>query len=989
MSRCLAAFILAGWFAGLTGHSAINLPKTEPILGYGFESAFSGVVFKEPVAIAAPSGETNALYVAEREGRIMVIRDLRNPVAEVFLDLQASTVSTNGEAGLLGLTFHPDFKANGRFFVFRTQLSSTNFIDILSEFHTRVDGTTDATTEKILISQLDLGYEHNAGCLQFGPDGYLYVAVGFEGISGQERKRQRLDEGLFGGILRLDVDNRPENLEPNDHPSTRKNYRIPRDNPFVGIQQFNGESIDPTKVLTEFFAIGLRNPWRFSFDPYTGELICGDVGEGFFEEVNVVEKGQNYGWPYLEGRSHRIQTNGPPNLKPPIYEYYHGPGQYEGRVIIGGVVYSGTKHMELRGKYLFADLRNGHVWTLNPEEQNAAATWITGQAGISTFGLDPRDGEVLVANLWSGLLYKLVYRSDQVLGIPRLLSEVGAFSDLQTLETTNATPYEIIQELWSDGAIKTRWVSLEHAEGKFTFHPQTNWAVPAGTIFIKHFELETTNGVPSSRRRLETRFLVKTTNSVYGVSYRWNGSNDAELISPGGLEENITISRDGVVKDQKWVYPAWVDCKTCHSQLGGRVLGFNTWQLNRPLMGNSSETNQLEWLRMHDFFSNPQDVQLATLPKYSALSDTNAPLQHRVRSYLNSNCVQCHQPGAHPADGSWGSSWDARLTTPIVSAAMIEEQALFYPPPMKIIARRDIEKSFLYHRTRVSTPDEWFRMPPLSTKIAHPLFIETLTNWIASLPESDWRELNIGTNILEGSAEQYPTGMQLSGSGAGAAEGSIFFSAKPIWGEFALGALLRQGTNFKKGEAGIMLRGSAEPTSTYAALYVRGLNLVFEVRKSEQHVSEVVASVPARSVTWLRLERSGGEIRASRQDGAGNWELIGVSTVLLNPEVLAGLYVSSGEVPAKFATAEFSDYFLNSLNISLESIQDRKVRVGAIRDRFNQGGPIKLESSPDMQSWIEEEDVTVQRDSSTRQELNSTKPASQEDRRFFRIRRDP
>jgi len=280
-------------------------------------------------------------------------------------------------------------------------------------------------------------------------------------------------------------------------------------------------------------------------------------------------------------------------------------------------------------------------------------------------------------------------------------------------------------------------------------------------------------------------------------------------------------------------------------------------------------------------------------------------------------------------------------------------------------------------------------MPPLSTKIAHPLFIETLTNWIASLPEADWRELNIGTNILEGSAEQYPTGMQLSGSGAGAAEGSIFFSAKPIWGEFALGALLRQGTNFKKGEAGIMLRGSAEPTSTYAALYVRGLNLVFEVRKSEQHVSEVVASVPARSVTWLRLERSGGEIRASRQDGAGNWELIGVSTVLLNPEVLAGLYVSSGEVPAKFATAEFSDYFLNSLNISLESIQDRKVRVGAIRDRFNQGGPIKLESSPDMQSWIEEEDVTVQRDSSTRQELNSTKPASQEERRFFRIRRDP
>ncbi len=166
----------------------------------------------------------------------------------------------------------------------------------------------DASSEVILIDQYDQDDTHNGGDLHFGPDGYLYVSLGDEGCCNDiHNNSQRIDKDFFSAILRLDVDKRPTSLPANPHPSNTNNpsgainYAIPPDNPFVGATDFNEQPVEPANVRTEFYAVGFRNPWRFSIDPVTGLIYCGDVGESSVEEIDIVRKGGNYGWAYLEG----------------------------------------------------------------------------------------------------------------------------------------------------------------------------------------------------------------------------------------------------------------------------------------------------------------------------------------------------------------------------------------------------------------------------------------------------------------------------------------------------------------------------------------------------------------------------------------------------------------------------------------------------------------------------------------------------------------
>jgi glucose/arabinose dehydrogenase len=403
-SRVVATVILlfaldAGFVA--TGQG-IRLPSSQPMYGYGWTNAFPGVRFTQPVGIVAAPGQTNSLYIVERLGRVMRIPDLGNPEGRVFLDLLNVTGATGGEAGLLGLAFHPDYPRNGRFFVFRTAIVDGFFANVLSEFKRDVlnPGQADPRSEKRIFVQPDVSDMHNAGDLHFGPDGYLYVSVGSDAPPAR-REPQAIDEGFFGGILRIDVDNRTQNLPPNSHEAATANYRVPIDNPFVGATNFNGKAVNPANVRTEFYAVGLRNPWRFCFDPFTGKLICGDVGEGWWEEVNIIEKGKNYGWPFIEGKSLVHRGGAPSNLKAPYYEYMHGSGSHEGRAVIGGLVYAGENYPDLQGKYIFGDIKHGNIWALDLSQSNPQPVWLSAQAGISAFGRDPRDAEVLVCNVQS------------------------------------------------------------------------------------------------------------------------------------------------------------------------------------------------------------------------------------------------------------------------------------------------------------------------------------------------------------------------------------------------------------------------------------------------------------------------------------------------------------------------------------------------------------------------------------------------------------
>ena len=539
----------------------------------------------------------------------------------------------------------------------------------------------DAGSEVVLINQHDQEANHNGGDLHFGPDGCLYVSVGDEGGAGDTyQNSQRIDKNFFSGILRLDVDKRAGNPEPNPHPSVittasgLAGYSVPADNPFVGATRFNGLPVDPAKVRTEFWAVGLRNPWRFCFDPATGFLYCGDVGEDNWEELDIVVKGGNYGWNYREGLDEfppGSSRTTPPDFAPlpPILEYAHGTSADQGDSITGGVVYRGNRLPELAGAYVFGDYVSGNIWMLRYDGANTVPVGsLSARSGISAFGIDPASGDVLLADQNGDTVKRLVSgtggSSDATL--PPTLADTGAFRDLASLTPNpGIVPYDINVPFWSDNARKRRWFSVPDTNLKIDFDPARNWSSPAGTVWIKHFDLELTNGVAASARRLETRFLVRNSSGIYGVTYRWDSASNATLVPEEGLDETFTITEGETVRTQVWHYPSRAQCLLCHTTAAGLALGFNTPQMNRDVHYGSGPENQIAALNRAGYFSAPV-ARVNTLRALASPTDAAVSVDYRVRSYLAANCAQCHQPGA-VAQGNW----DARVTTPLSQAGII------------------------------------------------------------------------------------------------------------------------------------------------------------------------------------------------------------------------------------------------------------------------------------------------------------------------------
>lgn len=389
-------------------------------LPYSTEPAFGKLRYNQPVAIVSPPGDTQRLFILEKPGRIMVVTDLAHPKAEVFLDLTERVGDDDIEQGVLALAFHPDWKKNRQFYVWYTSCHTKGFRtvreDRLSRF--QISGTNpdraDDASEKKMIAQADEAPNHNGGELLFGPDGYLYLSLGDEGRANDFfQNSQRIDRDFFSGILRLDVDRGAKSLAPNPHPGVfAGTYAIPADNPFVGAGSFNGRPIDATHVRTEFWAVGLRNPWRMSFDAATGALWCGDVGQDRHEEIDVIVRGGNYGWNYREGNyPFRGQPPAGARFIDPVWDYAHTDTDPK-RSITGGIVVHGTGAGDLEGKYLFAEYITGEVWALTPDGTNpvdaSRVQKIATAPGIVSFGRDPRDGSVLMASISRGQILRLV-----------------------------------------------------------------------------------------------------------------------------------------------------------------------------------------------------------------------------------------------------------------------------------------------------------------------------------------------------------------------------------------------------------------------------------------------------------------------------------------------------------------------------------------------------------------------------------------------------
>lgn len=343
----------------------------------GFTDAFPGLIFERPLEFQIIKGESKWVFIVEQSGKIFIIDTAAPSDDRLFLDITDRVDDSASEKGLLGLAFHPDFQENKQFYVNYTTKEET----IISRFTTDIENGLDVDhqSEKVILKFEQPYSNHNGGKIAFGQDGYLYIATGDGGSAGDPQGNSQSLNTLLGKILRIDVDSNDIGL----------NYSIPSDNPFKD----NDEGF-----REEIYAYGLRNPWRFSFDSKTGDLWAGDVGQDAIEEIDMIEKGKNYGWNIMEGS----RCYDPPSdcdtegLVFPVYEYEHSLGQS----ITGGHVYRGKEFPFLDGVYIYADFVSGTIWGFKDNKN-----YIIEESGlnISSFGVD--DNQEIYFTAFDGKIY--------------------------------------------------------------------------------------------------------------------------------------------------------------------------------------------------------------------------------------------------------------------------------------------------------------------------------------------------------------------------------------------------------------------------------------------------------------------------------------------------------------------------------------------------------------------------------------------------------
>jgi len=689
--------------------------RPEPAHRFISEPIFTHLTLKNVTDLVFVPGH-NQWLIAENTGKIWSAPadppPHANPpsAATLALDLKALHPACDH---VYGIAFHPKFAENRQVFITYTVGNKLPAGSRLSRFMVAQEDPLIISphSEQILLTWLSGG--HNGAALAFGPDGYLYLSTGDAEVPNppDPLNTGQVLSDLLSSILRIDV----------NKPSANLPYSIPSDNPFL----------NTPNARPEIWAYGLRNPWKISFDSQTGRLWCGDVGWQEWESIHLITRGGNYGWPATEG-SNVIDSNryrGPSPLSPAVVTHCHA----EAASITGGFVYHGSAFPELKGAYLYADYETGKIWALWHDGQSVTRHEEIADTpyAIVSFG-QAADGELLFAHYAGTSTLHRLRRNPEAgspSNFPHLLSATGLFIDV-TKQTPAAgvSSFNIRSPLWADGASATRFVGMVKGHGGIqttlstdpkTKRPRAKMSWPKDAVLAKTLAIETTQGDPTTQRKIETQVLHYDGESWQAYSYRWNeAETDAELVDSAGAERKLDLKSAAFpAGHHRYTYRfhSRAECLRCHNNWGGYALSFHPMQLAEPdslLQAGYFDPN----------FLLGSDVRLVD-PE-----DDSQELPARARAWLHTQCASCHR---EHGGGSVPLMLNAELATADLRA--INESPTrgdFALPNARVIAPGDPASSILLHRIAKSGTG---KMPMIGSQLVEKKALRLLADWIRSL----------------------------------------------------------------------------------------------------------------------------------------------------------------------------------------------------------------------------------------------------------------
>ena len=684
----------------------------EPPPPFVVERLYPALTFTKPLDIVPLPG-SDRLVVLQETGRMLSFVP-GAAKADAFGELAAFDPDISRS---YALTFHPRFAENRFVFTWANaeMRGQENVEDGTRIIRFRVTEENpprlDLASAKVILSWRAGG--HNGGNMRFGPDGMLYIATGDatkpdppDGfLTGQDIS------DLLSSVLRIDV----------DHPDAGRAYGIPRDNPFVQTPKARGE----------VWAYGLRNPWRMSFDPMSGELYAGDVGWELWEMIYRIQRGGNYGWSITEGTRQDVRPDrlrGPSPILPPLVAHSHE----EAASITGGEFYHGTRLPGLKGAYIYGDWQMGTFWALRAEgdlvkEHREIARSSLMPAG---FGI-AQDGELIIVDHSGGGLWRLAANplAGKISAFPRKLSETGLFTDtaMQT-PAPGVLPFAIHAPRWADHATAERWVAFPGKSGVSVAAESKgvvlrgHWGFPAGAVLAKTYSLEMERGNPATSRKVETQ-LLHYDGSLWGTySYRWNAAQtDAELVPSRGEEGTFAVkdsSAPGGELQQRWRFFSRSECARCHTLMNDFAQGFSALQLARTTPDEKG--NQL------DSFTR---LGLAPdEPRFADPHGTQGGIELRARSYLHVNCSVCHR-----FNSGGGVPSFMNIDLPLKEAKLIDVKPMqgdLGLPDARVIASGDPARSVLLYRMATAGRGH---MPYLGSQLVDDRGLLVVRDWIAGM----------------------------------------------------------------------------------------------------------------------------------------------------------------------------------------------------------------------------------------------------------------